>query len=199
MMVEKPASEPSMEDILASIRQIISGDAKGEENTSLSSKEEENILDLTEILPEDAHEMDYVKPSTESPSLYPSQPLTDSERALIEKLMEESEKNTLFNPLKEIPQKNIAVPQDPSPFFEDTLVSEAILSEAAQALSPLDTLIQEKSLREPSLNKEMGSQVLENLVRESLRPLLKEWLEAHLPSLVREIVSEQVEKIVHKR
>ncbi len=113
--------------------------------------------------------------------------------------MEESEKNTLFNPLKEIPQKNIAVPQDPSPFFEDTLVSEAILSEAAQALSPLDTLIQEKSLREPSLNKEMGSQVLENLVRESLRPLLKEWLEAHLPSLVREIVSEQVEKIVHKR
>lgn len=199
MMVEKLASEPSMEDILASIRQIISGDAKGEESTSSSSKEEENILDLTEILPEDVHEMDYVKPSTESPSLYPPQPLTDSERTLIEKLMEENEKDTLFNPLKEIPQKNISVPKDPSPFFEDTLVSEAILSEAAQALSPLDTLIQEKSLREPSLNKEMGSQVLENLVRESLRPLLKEWLEAHLPSLVREIVSEQVEKIVHKR
>jgi len=190
MMVEKPAPEPSMEDILASIRQIISGDSKDEENSSSSLNEEEHILDLTEALPEDR----------EAPSAYPSEPLTDPERALIEKLMEENEKENLFTPLKEFSEETQIMPNDDTPFFEDTLISEAVLTETAQALSPLNKLLEETSKPvEPALHREMGAQTLENLVREALRPLLKEWLDAHLPSLVREIVSEQVEKIVRKR
>ena len=198
MMVEKPASEPSMEDILASIRQIISGDSKDEGHSSSSLNQEDHILDLTELLPEDTHEMANTNQS-ESPSPYPLQPLTESERVLIEKLMEESEKDNLFTPLAEIREENTTVYHDPPTLFEDTLISEAILTETVQALSPLNKIIQEKPKPVEPCLQGIGTQTLENLVGEALKPLLKEWLEAHLPSLVREIVSEQVEKIVHKR
>ena len=36
------------------------------------------------------------------------------------------------------------------------------------------------------------------MVRQILKPLLKEWLDTHLPALVRGIVTEQVEKIVQQ-
>lgn len=47
MKIEKPISEPSMEEILASIRQIISTDH------SPDVESEEDILDLTNALPEE--------------------------------------------------------------------------------------------------------------------------------------------------
>src|SRR3990167_6495603 len=50
MKTEKALPEPSMDEILASIRQIISGEQKGEAAISL---ENEDILDLTDILPEE--------------------------------------------------------------------------------------------------------------------------------------------------
>ena len=36
---------------------------------------------------------------------------------------------------------------------------------------------------------------LEDVVRELLRPILKEWLETHLPEIVREHVEEEVARI----
>ena len=197
-MVEKPTVEPSMDDILASIRQIISGDSKGEEQSASPSKDEEPILDLTDALPDEAESM--INHSKETASPYLPKPLTDPERALIEKLMEESEKENFFVPLKEFSEENLTMSNEHPTPYEDTFISEAVLSETAQALSPLNKILQEKSKPvETPLKGEMGGQTVENLVRETLKPLLKEWLDAHLPSLVRGIVKEQVEKIVHKR
>ena len=44
----------------------------------------------------------------------------------------------------------------------------------------------------------MGGKTVESLVRETLKPLLKEWLDRNLPTLVRWVVHEQVEKMVHQ-
>ena len=41
-----------------------------------------------------------------------------------------------------------------------------------------------------------GGPTLEDLVREALRPMLKEWLDAHLPTLVERAVQAEIERVV---
>jgi cell pole-organizing protein PopZ len=40
---------------------------------------------------------------------------------------------------------------------------------------------------------------MEDIVKELLRPMLKEWLDANLPSLVEQIVREEVERLSRRR
>lgn len=44
-----------------------------------------------------------------------------------------------------------------------------------------------------------GTQTLDQLMRELLRPLLKEWLDSHLPSLVKWLVAEKIEQMIRER
>ena len=41
-----------------------------------------------------------------------------------------------------------------------------------------------------------GNITIEDLVREQLRPMLKEWLDAHLPSVVDRLVRAEIERLV---
>ncbi|WP_431269457.1 DUF2497 domain-containing protein [Dankookia sp. P2] len=41
-----------------------------------------------------------------------------------------------------------------------------------------------------------GGPSIEDVVREELRPLLKEWLDAHLPPLVERLVRAEIERVV---
>ncbi len=47
--------------------------------------------------------------------------------------------------------------------------------------------------------KNAGQYTLDRLMKEMLRPMLKEWLDANLPSLVKWIVTEQIEKILKQQ
>ena len=44
----------------------------------------------------------------------------------------------------------------------------------------------------------VGGNTLEALVRELLRPMLKDWLDAHLPELVEQLVSREIARITGK-
>ncbi len=172
MKIEKPTSEPSMDEILASIRHIISGDSQEEKKDPLGLRDSDDILDLTEVLPEVSQKMENLETGMKV-----DLPLKASN----------CQKNETARPLKE-----------PDPFTEP-LVSSATISEAAQALHSLNKFASESPrCPDPRLNEGMGGQTVENLVREILRPLLKEWLDANLPTLVRWVVNEQVERIVRQ-
>ena len=41
-----------------------------------------------------------------------------------------------------------------------------------------------------------GGPTIEDLVREEIRPLLKQWLDAHLPPLVERLVRAEIERVV---
>ena len=41
-----------------------------------------------------------------------------------------------------------------------------------------------------------GGPSIEDVVREEIRPLLKEWLDAHLPPLVERLVRAEIERVV---
>lgn len=149
MKTEMPLTEPSMDEILTSIRQIISDHAQDETKPSLVSQAPEDILDLTNALEEEGSDRE------------------------------------IKNPPREIPAE---------PLLEELLVSSTTMIESAQALHSLNRHF----AQEPLFAEGMGGQTVEMLVRETLKPLLKEWLDANLAALVRSIVKEQVEKIVRQ-
>ena len=67
------------------------------------------------------------------------------------------------------------------------LLSETTAAVASQSLSALSGLVVR--------NDEGAENTREGLVREMLRPMLREWLDANLPELVERIVAREVERI----
>jgi cell pole-organizing protein PopZ len=175
MKIEKQIAEPSMEEILASIRQIISTDH------SPAGEIDEDILDLTNALPEEnltlsTFEAMAKREVKEKPiQKLPPFPKEESGYAIGESYEKPYQKNPL------------------SAISEDLIVSQLASSEAAQAFSSLNKFAQERPR-----SSDRGGQTVESLVRELLKPLLKEWLDVNLPTLVRWVVSEQVEKIIQQ-
>jgi cell pole-organizing protein PopZ len=77
----------------------------------------------------------------------------------------------------------------PPPAEEDHLVSEPSAFMAASAFSQLSA----------SIAMPAAGRTLEDLTRELLRPLLKAWLDEHLPRIVEAKVAEEVERISRTR
>ncbi len=72
---------------------------------------------------------------------------------------------------------------------DDRLVSEPSASAAAASFSQLS-----EAIAMPAAGR-----TLEDLVRELLRPLLKDWLDTNLPRIVEAKVAEEVERIARSR
>jgi hypothetical protein len=74
---------------------------------------------------------------------------------------------------------------------EAVVVEQIVSADAAaasrQALSSLSHLIVKPDIA--------GADTLEGLVREMLKPMLKDWLDAHLPEIVERVVAQEVARI----
>jgi len=157
MTIENNISEPSMDEILASIRQIISTDIP-----EIRNEDENSILDLTRLLPE---ENQLTKPL-----------------------------GSHYNSMSE--KEEVLFLKDP---LDDSFISSKTIDETVEAFDSLRKLAQESpQMPAKRASEEVGSQTIENLTKEILKPLLKEWIDVNLPKIVRTIVNEQVEKIMHK-
>lgn len=90
---------------------------------------------------------------------------------------------------------------EPSPLLEQPpagpLHSEPLLAPAAAAAaaSSVGELVRRLSA-ERSTAVHRGGPTIEDLVREEIRPLLKAWLDAHLPALVDRAVRAEIERVV---
>lgn len=176
---KSPPTEPSMDEILASIRQIIS-DTPKDIVGPLAKHEADDVLDLTDLLPDERSSHSKSKNTDKKPDTFQEDFLSSASAfgKKAERLQPFSKKS-----------------------FDESLISESTVIETAHALQDLAQFAQEKQ-RIPtisSLHKETHNQTLENLTREILRPLLKEWLDANLPLLVRWVVNEQVENIIRQK
>jgi len=81
---------------------------------------------------------------------------------------------------------------DPVSETEESLVSVDAAAASRQSLAALSAL-KERSEALPS-----GDGPLEAVVREMLKPMLKEWLDRNLPELVEELVTREIARIVGK-
>ena len=66
---------------------------------------------------------------------------------------------------------------------------------AAAATSSLDSLVRTIAA-ERTMQVHSGGPTIEDIVREELRPLLKEWLDVNLPPMVERLVRVEIERVV---
>ena len=196
--------EPSMEEILASIRRIISDDDKEMEQVA---KENEEVPEGKNELVEEK-EMAMVEPEPEPDPEPEPEPaveevdddddddildLTDMEAPDPEPLFEEQA-------YKEPEPEPVAPPVSPSPApppaptpATANLVSPPQAGETSGSFERLTEKLNEDYSELPIGN---GAVTLEGLTRELVRPMLKEWLDQHLPMTVERLVREEIERLV---
>jgi cell pole-organizing protein PopZ len=180
-MSETTSQEPTMEEILASIRRIISEDdapaAEGEE----AAPAEEPVAAAAEPEPEPESEPAAAEP--EPVAAAEPEPAPPAE----EEALELTEKVETHGDLDVIPHPAAEPASEPAPL--EALVSERASNAAASAFGQLSAAI----------TMPRGDRTLEDVVRELLRPLLQGWLDENLPTIVQQTVEAEVERIARGR
>jgi uncharacterized protein len=161
-----PAPDPSMDEILASIRRILAEDDSAVTHSPNSAREAANdVLDLTEALNDDGS-VRHIAPIKlalpEAPA--PPPPLPDGR----------------IEPVAPRPEDALATQR---------LVSDGASEAVAASFARLSGLPRWDGAERP----------LDELVRETLRPLLQAWLDEHLPELVERLVRAEIARMVGDR
>lgn len=189
-------NDPSMDDILASIRKIISDDEARAQVTAATPPPAANaaspggkgddVLLLTDLVEE--------PPETPAPPPTPLpqriDPISASEmpQPTVPPLSP-AEPMTLVNP-EEAPVKQ------PS----DTLVEPGAAGVASSAFERLSQAVQD-SVPTPAAQEPgpaVGGRNLEDIVKDMLRPMLKEWLDKNLPPLVERYVEREIVRLTRR-
>jgi cell pole-organizing protein PopZ len=195
-------NDPSMDDILASIRKIISDDearaqVSGSATTPVAANapvgaKQEDVLLLTDLLEEPTEEPLPVPEPTPLPP-----PRIDPVSA------------------SEMPQPTVAAiaPIEPQPVItpvdpveapvkqpNDILIEPGAAGVAASAFDRLSQAVQE-SVPTPAAHEAgpaVGGRNLEDIVKEMLRPMLKEWLDKNLPPMVERYVEREIVRLTRR-
>ncbi len=95
------------------------------------------------------------------------------------------------------PEEPIAVampepaPAPPAPVAMDALLAPAVAAAAAASVGQLLRAVS----TERGAMVSRGGPTIEDVVREELRPLLKDWLDQHLPAIVERLVRSEIERV----
>ncbi len=173
-----------MEDILASIRRILSEDETADSPTAKPAEEPASE-------PSDEPEDDVLV-------LDPSMLVPEPEPTAEPEATAEPEPVIELAPVLEPPPVVVTPAQIPAsipaaiPASMTDLVAPAA---AAAAASSVDNLVRTLAAGRSTQVYAAGP-TIEDLVREEVRPLLKEWLDTHLPPMVERLVRLEIERVV---
>jgi len=213
-MTDQTAQEPTMEEILASIRRIISeDDAPAETGAAAPAQADAD--------PEPEPEPVEAEADPVSPALMDETPSTEEPAASEEDVLEltdtyeapaaaesigdlevspaaedvdpfpvEAVSESVFAPEPEHPAETTST--DAAPKAYDSLVGDSAAASAASAFAGLASSLRKP---EPMETSTPSGPTLDELARALLRPMLKEWLDANLPGIVEAQVRKEVERI----
>lgn len=150
-MSDQTAPEPTMEEILASIRRIISED-DAPQGDEVAAAGEEDAPEFVETADESAS---VIQEEIRAPEIEPE-----------------------------------PVRAEPAPARPDSLLSREAATAAASAFGQLSAAVTQPRRDSPTL---------EDLARELLAPMLREWLDKNLPGIVQAAVRDEVERISRGR
>ena len=86
----------------------------------------------------------------------------------------------------------------PPPAITTPLATPLVSPAAAGAASGSVEMLMRTLARERTTATHRGGPTIEDLVREEMRPLLREWLDTHLPPLVERLVRTEIERVVNR-
>jgi cell pole-organizing protein PopZ len=170
MSQDKGAQEPSMEEILSSIRRIIAEDDKGQGEPAAAAAgatgdrpggEGEDVLELTEIATDET--------AAAAASAAAADAATDDSS------MKETD----------------TVDRSAS---AEGLISGAAATASTSALARLSRA----ATPEERKSSTTAGQSMDEFITELLRPSLKDWLDQHLPEIVERIVEQEVKKLARR-
>jgi cell pole-organizing protein PopZ len=164
-------SEPSMEEILASIRKIIT-DENAPPSVEDAAPAADDVIELTQMVQDDGSVVDV----TAAP---------------------EPESVVEIPPPEPVKMAEVTPPPAPP----DPLVEEPVVSAAAHSFSSLANTVEIERLASNPVSMTFmgnGSRTLEDMVIELMRPLLKDWLDKNLPPTVDRLVQKEIERISRK-
>jgi cell pole-organizing protein PopZ len=150
-------ADPSMEDILASIRDILQEDEAGT-----------SPLELTEAM-------------LVTPPPRPAAPMAEPERPSV-----------VVEPPVTVDMPTPPAPEAAAPPQATSLLAPAVAAAAAAALGELARAV--AADRTAPISR--GNASIEDVVREEIRPLLKAWLDEHLPGMVEHIVKAEIARLM---
>ena len=191
------SSEPTIDDILASIRRIIADEQQAEAPPYvapqvLAAEANVDVLDLAQPV---VRPSGISKPASVEPIATPSTPakpapvtasLQPSPAPSV--APQEAVVSTLRPKLQEPePARKTAQAADPAPSDGERL-QKLIAGEAEDALAAAFGRIS-------ALRVTAETRTLDGLVADLLRPMLKEWLDANLPAIVERLVKQEIERI----
>jgi cell pole-organizing protein PopZ len=190
------AQEPSMEEILASIRRIIADDNPDAAKAAVDA-------------PQPPAKQPAPPPSVPAPAK-PAMSQDDIDAMLADQAADDTDVLELGNPVTpaqaEPAQSNFRqVPASDVVFREDPVQERAMMPAPSyeQPAAPVERLLSAEtnaavsaafgSLASTILSE--NSRTIEDLVREMLRPMLKAWLDDNLPGLVERMVRAEIERV----
>lgn len=198
-------TDQSMEDILQSIKRIIADEGEPSPTTPGS-----DVLELTELLAEDA-----APPEAPTPAPAPAPTAQDDIDALFAAAPEpvpepapqpEPAPAPIPEPVPQpapVPAPAVVAPAPvPAPILTPTpqpqqlgeqLISDSTLAASVAALGALANRQDHRHALDTPVFRS-GSTV-EDLVIEALKPMLKEWLDGNLPSIVRSLVEREIRRV----
>lgn len=197
MSEAKPNQEPTMEEILASIRRIISEDGEAPPKEP-EAKDAPAAPKPAAAPPPPSPPPAAAAPPPPPPAPPPAPKVEEEEILELTEVVAEQAPPPPPPPAEPVQAAPPPPPpQQPQPTVADlmaddlALVSAPVAQQAASTFSNLaSTVSQVRGLPIGSPNR-----TLEDIVKELLRPMLKDWLDANLPTLVHRIVEREVAKL----
>jgi uncharacterized protein len=207
-MTDQTAQEPTMEEILASIRRIISEDDAPAEAAPAAAAPEPAAEPEPAPEPE-AEPVAEAAPAEEAPAMEePAAPeedvleLTEAYEAPAEESLGDLD-ISVAEPFPSAPDTESVFVEEPveapapEPAFTpapalDSLVGDSAAASAASAFAGFASTLRKPDPMETSTG---SGPTVDELARALLRPMLKEWLDANLPAIVEAQVRKEVERI----
>ncbi|HEX2753588.1 MAG TPA: DUF2497 domain-containing protein [Alphaproteobacteria bacterium] len=198
MAEAKTDQDPSIEEILESIRQIISDDGETpavKDETTIAAK-------ATDDAPSDL-DLSQKKAPADKPGNI-EKPAETNESAgkildLTEKVEEEVDHTRVDMSYDPDPPLDIMLEDTPltddEPLDDDSLLSETTADAATAAMAKLLASNVAVERDEPV---RVGRVTLEDIARDLMRPLIKTWLDQNLPRVIEKVVAKEMEKLARR-
>jgi uncharacterized protein len=211
-MASSPQHEPTMEEILASIRKIISEDSSESQSAPVAEARpapapvpvENDVLELTQEVFEPAPVAPAPTPVVEPPAAPMPLPENDvvfetAEEAAVmneavgsthegifsdktRKALDDAFANLDSSPKEAAP---VAAPRAPIPATIDGTTVEAVFERAV------------REAFEPVVNQWLGTNA--DAIVERMKPLIREWMDEHFPALLEGAVRDEVARVAKAR
>lgn len=195
--------EPSIEEILTSIRQIISDDDEEEETTAAPPAEKQKEKPAPEPEPEEEEPIELTEKADPEPAEEEDEPEDELEPEAEPEPEPEPEPES--EGIMEIDMQD-AEDEEPEADEDDTMDEideppparvkddDALLTQRAEDAAYTGF----KQLAAKTAIDTITGVTIEEIVRDELRPMLRVWLDQNLPDIVERLVKDELDKVARR-